>query len=220
MNQITPTNASIGAQTKTEPPQQSLGQADFLELMVAQLQNQDPSEPMDNNQFLSQMAQFSMVNGIDSLNTGFSNMSSSILGDQGLQAAGLLDRQALVETSLASFDGKKPITGTIEAPPNSSDIKVTVKDNSGSVVRVFAAQIGPSGQPTIEWDGRDQQGKSMAAGNNNMTATANVAGNQQGLPLAVSNTITSVSIDSTSRQIKLNLSNGNTVALSDVKEYR
>ena len=83
MNQITPTNASIGAQTKTEPPQQSLGQADFLELMVAQLQNQDPSEPMDNNQFLSQMAQFSMVNGIDSLNTGFSNMSSSILGDQG-----------------------------------------------------------------------------------------------------------------------------------------
>jgi flagellar basal-body rod modification protein FlgD len=220
MNQITPTNASIGTQTKTEPPQQSLGQADFLELMVAQLQNQDPSEPMDNNQFLSQMAQFSMVNGIDSLNTGFSNMSSSILGDQGLQAAGLLDRQALVETSLASFDGKKPITGTIEAPPNSSDIKVTVKDNSGSVVRVFAAQIGPSGQPTIEWDGRDQQGKSMAAGNYNMTATANVAGNQQGLPLAVSNTITSVSIDSTSRQIKLNLSNGNTVALSDVKEYR
>ena len=148
MNQITPTNASIAAQTKTEPPQQSLGQADFLELMVAQLQNQDPSEPMDNNQFLSQMAQFSMVNGIDSLNTGFSNMSSSILGDQGLQAAGLLDRQALVETSLASFDGNKPITGTIEAPANSSDIKVTVKDNSGSVVRVFAAQIGPS--PAVE----------------------------------------------------------------------
>ena len=161
-----------------------------------------------------------MVNGIDSLNTGFSNMSSSILGDQGLQAAGLLDRQALVETSLASFDGNKPITGTIEAPANSSDIKVTVKDNSGSVVRVFAAQIGPSGQPTLEWDGRDQQGKSMDAGNYNMTATANVAGNQQGLSLAVSNTITSVSIDSTSRQIKLNLSNGNTVALSEVKEYR
>ena len=220
MNQITPTNASIGAQTKAESPQQSLGQADSLELMVAQLQNQDPSKPMDNNQFLSQMAQFSMVNGIDSLNTGFSNMSSSILGDQGLQAAGLLDRQALVETNLASFDGKKPVTGTIEAPANSSDIKVTVKDNSGSVVRVFAAQIGPSGQPTLEWDGRDQQGKSMDAGNYNMTATANVAGNQQGLSLAVSNTITSVSIDSTSRQIKLNLSNGNTVALSDVKEYR
>ena len=68
------------AQQSNSGPQKAsndLGQPDFLKLMVAQLENQDPTKPMDNNQFLSQMAQFSMVNGIDSLNTSFGSVSDA-----------------------------------------------------------------------------------------------------------------------------------------------
>ena len=108
MNTVNSFNEMLGIPASGQPaPRGSneLGQADFLELMVAQLKNQDPTKPMDNSEFLSQMAQFSMVNGIEGLNTSFSSVSESILGSQGLQAATLLDRQALVDSPWGHFDG-------------------------------------------------------------------------------------------------------------------
>ncbi len=82
--------------------------------MVAQLKNQDPTKPMDNSEFLSQMAQFSMVNGIEGLNTSFSSVSESILGAQGLQAATLLDRQALLIVLGVTFDGATSVGGFVD----------------------------------------------------------------------------------------------------------
>ena len=69
-----PTQETFKGRGKSE-----LGQEDFLALMVAQLENQDPTKPMDNNEFLSQMAQFSMVEGIENLNGSFSSVSESVL---------------------------------------------------------------------------------------------------------------------------------------------
>lgn len=220
MNEITPSNFSALTDGRRQLEQQTLGQADFLELMVAQLKNQDPAKPMDNNQFLSQMAQFSMVSGIDGLNTSFTDMANSVLGDQGLQAATLLDRQALVNTDSTTFDGKNAITGFVDAPPYAQDIRITVRDGSGSVVDTFSTGLNDKGRAEINWAGRNQQGQTLPAGNYSLTATASIDGNRQAVPVATSNTITSVSIDQTTRQIRLNLSNGNTVALSEVKEYR
>ena len=65
-----------------------LGQQDFLSLMTAQLKNQDPTKPLDNNEFMSQMAQFSTVSGISDLNKSFATFASSLYSNQSLQAAG------------------------------------------------------------------------------------------------------------------------------------
>ncbi len=70
-----------------------LGQEDFLTLMITQFQNQDPFEPMDNGQFLGQLAQFSTVSGIDSLNSGFAGLEGALRDEQALQAAGILVRR-------------------------------------------------------------------------------------------------------------------------------
>src|ERR1700733_7689540 len=81
----------------------SLGGADFLTLMLAQLKNQDPTSPVDSNTFLTQLAQLSEVQGITSLNTNFSTLSSSLTSNQALQASSLLGHQALVTSSTATL---------------------------------------------------------------------------------------------------------------------
>ena len=125
-----PTQETFKGRGKSE-----LGQEDFLALMVAQLENQDPTKPMDNNEFLSQMAQFSMVNGIEDLNGSFSSVSESVLGSQGLQAATLLDRQAIVETDSAGFDGVAPVQGLIDQPEPMSQLELQIRDAQGALVR-------------------------------------------------------------------------------------
>ncbi len=79
----------------------TLGGTDFLTLMLAQLKNQDPTSPVDSNTFLTQLAQLSEVQGITSLNTSFSALSSSLTSSQALQASSLLGHQALVSSGTA-----------------------------------------------------------------------------------------------------------------------
>src|SRR5580698_5159052 len=81
----------------------TLGGTDFLTLMLAQLQNQDPTSPVDSNEFLSQLASLSEVQGINQLNTSFASLSNSLVGSQALQASSLLGHQALVASSTASL---------------------------------------------------------------------------------------------------------------------
>jgi flagellar basal-body rod modification protein FlgD len=193
MNTVNSFNEMLGIPASGQPaPRGSneLGQADFLELMVAQLKNQDPTKPMDNSEFLSQMAQFSMVNGIEGLNTSFSSVSESILGSQGLQAATLLDRQALVDSPWGHFDG--------------------------------ATSVAPNGQNRLdfEWDGLNQEGEQVAAGSYHITAVAAINGVVSGLPVITANRIDSVSLDQATQQVTLNLANGQTVRLGEVREYR
>jgi len=80
MSSVTATNAfdALGLGAATTAPGKSrstLGQQDFLSLMTAQLKNQDPTKPMDNNEFMSQMAQFSTVSGINDLNKSFASFA-------------------------------------------------------------------------------------------------------------------------------------------------
>ena len=86
------------------PPQQrsndELGQEDFLTLMISQFRNQDPFEPMDNGDFLGQLAQFGTVSGIENLNSAFAGLAGSIQSEQALQAANLVGRDVLAATDI------------------------------------------------------------------------------------------------------------------------
>ena len=197
-----------------------LGQEDFLALMVAQLENQDPTKPMDNNEFLSQMAQFSMVNGIEDLNGNFSSVSDSLMGAQGLQAATLLDRQAIIETDSARFDGIEPVEGVIEQSERATQIEMQVRDGQGALVRTMSLEPSAGNQVAFEWDGRDQSGRSVAAGNYYFQVAGAVNGQVRSMPVAMANRIESVSLDPVSQKVTLNLANGRTATLDDVREYR
>ncbi|MGB2330994.1 MAG: flagellar hook assembly protein FlgD [Pseudomonadales bacterium] len=210
-----PTQETFKGRGKSE-----LGQEDFLALMVAQLENQDPTKPMDNNEFLSQMAQFSMVNGIEDLNGSFGSVSDSILGAQGLQAATLLDKQAIVQTDSASFDGVAPVEGIIDQTQPMAQIEVQIRDASGALVRSMSVEPSAGREVSFEWDGRDANGKAVEAGNYYFAAAGAANGQVGNLPMAMANRIESVSLDQTTQQVTLNLANGRTASLGEVREYR
>ena len=210
-----PTQETFKGRGKSE-----LGQEDFLALMVAQLENQDPTKPMDNNEFLSQMAQFSMVEGIENLNGSFSSVSESVLGSQGLQAATLLDRQAIVETDSAGFDGVAPVQGLIDQPEPMSQLELQIRDAQGALVRSISIDPSSAQEVSFEWDGRDQNGKSVAAGNYFFAAAGAANGQVRSVPVAMANRIESVSLDQTTQKVTLNLANGRTASLDEVREYR
>ncbi|MEK9876396.1 MAG: flagellar hook capping FlgD N-terminal domain-containing protein [Betaproteobacteria bacterium] len=223
MNSVGSINEMLGIPTTGEVKargRNEMGQEDFLALMVAQLENQDPTKPMDNNEFLSQMAQFSMVNGIEGLNTSFSSVSEAILGAQGLQAATLLDRQAMIETPWGHFDGVEGVAGFISGASGASQVEVQIRDAQGSLVRSVA--INPNGQDRLdfEWDGLDQTGQQVARGAYHISAVGAVNGGVLSLSVATASRIGSVSLDPSSQQVTLNLANGQTVGLGEVREYR
>ena len=141
-----------------------LGQEEFLSLMIAQLRNQDPFKPMENGDFLGQMAQFSTVSGIGELNDSFDATARSLQGGQALQAAALVDRNALIRSDQIAFDGEAAATGAFSVPAGALEAHVDVRDGTGALIRRVPATIGPDGQASFSWDGFDDDGTLRAAG--------------------------------------------------------
>src|ERR1700761_4285216 len=113
----------------------TLGGTDFLTLMLAQLKNQDPTSPVDSNTFLSQLAQLSEVEGITSLNTSFSALSSSLSSSQALQASSLLGHQALVaSTTATTATAGATVTGAVSVPQTTSQVVLNISNAAGSLV--------------------------------------------------------------------------------------
>src|ERR1700720_1967279 len=104
------------------PSATSLGGADFLTLMLAQLKNQDPTSPVDSNTFLTQLAQLSEVQGITQLNTSFNTLSSALSPSQALQASSLLGHHVLVTSPTASLTANGTVTGAVNIPQTTSQV--------------------------------------------------------------------------------------------------
>ncbi len=94
----------VNSTSSATKPTKELGQEDFLKLLVAQLKNQDPNNPADNGEFLGQIAQFSMVSGIDDLGVSFDGIASSLYTSQAMQAAELVGKHVLIETNTATLN--------------------------------------------------------------------------------------------------------------------
>ncbi len=117
-----------------QQPQDELAQEDFLTLMITQFKNQDPFEPMDNGEFLGQLAQFSTVNGIDSLNASFASLAGALRDEQALQAANLVGRTVLAQADSGYFDGASPLGGAVELGAAAGSVQIDITDRSGQLL--------------------------------------------------------------------------------------
>ncbi|HVT36879.1 MAG TPA: flagellar hook capping FlgD N-terminal domain-containing protein, partial [Nevskiaceae bacterium] len=136
----------LAQQASSKTASQTLDQADFLKLMTTQLQYQDPMKPLDNAEFVSQMAQFSTVSGI-----------------QSLQAASLVGRDVLVPASSGYLADGGVLAGGAQVSA-SGDVTVQIRDASGAVVRNLDLGTQPSGLATFVWDGKGDDGSTLPAG--------------------------------------------------------
>jgi flagellar basal-body rod modification protein FlgD len=206
--------ASYGLGVDTSSKKSSLGQADFLRLMTEQLKNQDPLKPLDNAQFLGQLAQFSTVQGIDQMNGAMNAMASVMENDQALRAATLVNHEALVDANSLSLGAGKGVNGEIVAT-SAGTMQVEVVDGSGQVVRRMTVDAPASGNVPFSWDGRDDSGGVAAAGQYTVRATAGTGADAQALDVRVAAHIDSVSIEASG--LVLNLAGLGSVPLSTVR---
>jgi len=148
----------------TSKPNDELGQAEFLELMTSQLKFQDPLKPMENGDFLAQMAQFGTVSGINDLNANFNSMAASFQSNQALQASTLVGRQVLVPAESGFLQNESDMKGAIDLEQPASAITITVKNDAGQVVHRQELGQQEAGLVDFAWNGLDEQGNRMPAG--------------------------------------------------------
>lgn len=148
----------------------------FLKLLVTQMKNQDPLNPMDNAQVTSQMAQLSTVTGIDKLNVTLQALSDSMLPSQSLQAATMIGHGVLVPgkgIDLSSGNGY----GGIDLTQSVDKVDIAIYDQAGALVRNMQLGAQPAGLVNWQWDGRNEAGASVADGSYTFAVTATQAGN-------------------------------------------
>lgn len=159
-------NAKNAAKPEVEDPQDR-----FLKLLVTQMRNQDPLNPLDNAQVTSQLAQISTVNGIEKLNATMEAMASGFAGGQSLQAAGMIGRNVLVPGSTLQLVGSSGIFGVDLAQP-ADQVKVTIHDASGRAMQVMDLGAQAAGPLTLEWDGKTSDGAQAAEGDYTVSVSA------------------------------------------------
>jgi flagellar basal-body rod modification protein FlgD len=194
-----------------------LGQEDFLTLMITQFQNQDPFEPMDNGEFLGQLAQFGTVNGIERLNSAFSSLSSSIQSEQVLQAANLVGRSVLAQTESGYLADGGSLSGSVVLPSSASSVQVEISDASGQLVRRIDIGSHEAGLADFTWDGRDDSQVLLPAGHYRITARATQGTNVESVETYLQASIESVNLGQYGQGMTLNLAGGDELSVSQIR---
>jgi flagellar basal-body rod modification protein FlgD len=204
------TGSTSGAKKKDQ-----LGQTEFLELMIAQLKNQDPFKAMDPSQFLGQLAQFSTVSGIQEMQSAFTTMSDTMRSSQVLDGATMVGRDVLVASDEVSLGAEGSVRGALNIPSGTTSVAINVLDSAGQVVRQM---IGPTtgGLTDFAWDGTGDDGVRVAAGDYAFEAIANVGGDAVELETLLADRVNSVTIDA-AKGLTLNTNSLGARALSDVR---
>ncbi|MGB5326605.1 MAG: flagellar hook assembly protein FlgD [Gammaproteobacteria bacterium] len=141
-----------------------LGQTEFLELMTAQLTYQDPLKPMENGDFLGQMAQFGTVSGISELNNTFSNLSESFQSNQALRASTLVGRRVMVPSSNGYLASGESLQGSVELAQPASKVVITIENQAGQIVNRQELGVQQAGLIDFAWNGMDTSGNPLPTG--------------------------------------------------------
>jgi flagellar basal-body rod modification protein FlgD len=144
----------------------------FLKLLVTQLNNQDPLNPLDNAQLTSQLAQMSTVSGIEKLNGAVQSLLAQSGASQVLQSAALIGRTVLVPGKDVEVKAGTPAKFGIDLAGAADTVKVSVKNAAGDVVRTFDLGALPAGVKMIDWDGKTDTGTTAPDGNYTLSVTA------------------------------------------------
>tara|TARA_R110000744_G_scaffold68190_2_gene138776 strand:- start:78628 stop:79314 length:687 start_codon:yes stop_codon:yes gene_type:complete len=214
-------NSDLYWQPETVPEadesDQKLSQEDFFSLLTEQLANQDPSKPVDNDQMVAQMTSFSMADGISQLNEKFETFATSMTSNQALQASSLIGQKVLLQGDVAHMASEgQGVSGVVINDATTLNTKITIENESGSIVKTIDIGTQPAGNIQFNWDGKNAAGDFMPAGNYVIKAQGNVSGEPQQLVTAVNRHVDSVSLAGSSQGVILNLDGDVSVKLDDV----
>jgi flagellar basal-body rod modification protein FlgD len=193
-------NGGAGAASaKTEEMQDR-----FLKLLVTQIRNQDPLNPLDNAQFTSQLAQLSTVDGINRINETLQTLNQSYLAGQTMLASGMIGHGVLAAGDSIALSGGLA-GGGIELGGPADAVTVNILDSAGHTVRSLDLGAQSGGLVEFVWDGTDSGGQQLADGLYRIGVSATQGGDAvSATPLTLAQ-VGSVSINGSSVQLHTNL---------------
>ncbi|MGH1472252.1 MAG: flagellar hook assembly protein FlgD [Cellvibrionaceae bacterium] len=221
---------NITKKNEEETKSNELGQTAFLELMIAQLSNQDPLKPQENGEFIAQLAQFSSVEGIERLNSNFEGFTSNFTSNRALEASSLVGRSVTVPGDTTYLLDGQLTSATAEIPSTTTDLSVNIYTESGELVQQFPVGFHAAGDASMRWDGLNLEvdgeivtstgGRTtpLPSGEYRFEITATQSGETQELATAVSANVNSVSVEANGN-ITLNLAGIGPINLTDVKQF-
>ena len=219
-------NLSISKKTETKKNTNELGQAAFLELMITQMNNQNPLSPQDNSEFVAQLAQFSSVEGLERLNNSF----NSFMSNNALQASSLVGRNVTVESEKSTLVKGGIVAGSTDLAYSTNNLKINIYDENGALVQSIPVGEVPKGEMVFRWDGQNMEvnGKlldweadedeAVAAGEYKFEITADQNGENEALNTSLSANVNSVTIGENGKLI-LNLAGIGAVEADKVKQF-
>jgi flagellar basal-body rod modification protein FlgD len=197
----------------------------FLKLLVAQMNNQDPLNPVDNSQITSQMAQISTVTGIGNLNTTVSQLVSQLQQSQAVQSTQMSGHMVLIpgnsltlaSTSTSGTSQTMAAYGGFSLPQAADSVNVAVKDSSGATVRTISLGSLKAGVQDFSWDGTTNSGAHAAAGNYTYSVSASAAGQSVSATAYTAQQVVGVAPQSDG-SVQFLLSNGTQVGFASIAQ--
>lgn len=188
----------------------------FMTLLVTQMKNQDPLNPLDNAQLTSQLAQLSTVTGIDKLNSTVQAMMASTQSSQSLQAASMIGRAVLVPGTSTTLTDSKALFG-VELTEPADALQVTITDAAGNTVRTLNLGAQAAGSQALSWDGSTNSGGVAPDGRYQLQVSALRGGQASSATALAFSEVNSISM--TRQGVQLNLSGTvPSATLADVRQ--
>ncbi len=208
---------SVDRHKTAAPKAGALEQEQFLELMLAQLQNQDPLKPMESGEFLGDLAQFGTVSGIGELKDSFNTLAASLQSSQALQASTMVGRNVLIERDTVKLTAGATPAMALELPATASDVQVVISDAAGQTVRQFSLGMRDQGIVNFEWDGLTSDGVQAVPGVYTLKASALSDGVSEAVPTFIQAPVESVTLSRDGQPPVLNLTDIGAVELGTIK---
>lgn len=192
-----------------------LGRDAFLKLLVAQLQNQDPTNPQENGEFVAQLAQFSQLEESQKLSSSFEKFATAFQSTQHLQATSLVGRPVHVKTDFTMLSDSGAVSVLAEFDNAVQSASLSVYNQSGELVDSFALGQQSAGRKEFIWTGYDANDERFPPGNYFFQVNVSNAGINEDVPIYLSANVNSVTIES-GGSLTLNLAGVGKVSMADI----
>ena len=209
------TTAAAANEALTSNAKSGMGQKDFLILFTTQLKNQDPLDPVKNEAFVAQLAQFSQLEATTNMSTTLTDFVTSMSNNQITSSANLLGKKVSVPDGPAQLSAGQPIQGIVSLPTGAQGVQFQVFDDKGGLVntQILGGQV--AGDMTWTWGGVNDAGNVLPDGNYRFVATAVVQGKTSNPKVSTMAKVIGIS-QQADKSMLLQIQGGKSVKLADV----
>jgi len=189
----------------------------FLTLLTTQLQNQNPLDPMKNEAFVAQLAQFSQLEGITNMSTSLNDVANVMRSDRILAGANLVGKSVFAPTGRITTDGQTPSQIEVELPYGADQVDIGIYDEtSGALLRSIVVGPQSAGVMQAKWDGRRADGTELPAGTYLIRSTVTRGGMSESVTPVTYAKVDTVSWDALNADLNLNLQGGASLPLGQI----